>query len=126
MKILLIFSLIILHSCQDSGIIPNYGCTDTNAENYDSGAQVDDGSCILEYTYTWSNDIVPILSNCIDCHELTVSFAVNNSLNPEDNDMFRRINLTPNTPDFMPQGYDPLTSQNIEKIRIWLLEGAPE
>ena len=31
-----------------------------------------------------------------------------------------------NDPDFMPQGYDPLTSQNIEKIRIWLLEGAPE
>ena len=126
MKILLIFSLIMLHSCDDNGMIPSYGCMDPNAENYDLEAQLDDGSCILDYTYTWSNDIAPILLNCADCHNLSVSFAVNNNLNPEDNEMFRRINLDSNDPDFMPQGYDPLTSQNIEKIRIWLLEGAPE
>ncbi len=40
--------------------------------------------------------------------------------------MFRRINLDSNYPDFKPKGSEPLTSQNIEKIRIWLLEGAPE
>ena len=126
MKKILLIILVFLFSCEDSGILPNYGCTSLEAENFNSMANLDDGSCIQEYTYTWNNDISPIFSACIECHDFSVEMIINGNLNPDNNEMFRRINLDPVDSDFMPQGYDPLTDYNIEKIRIWLLEGAPE
>ena len=47
-------------------------------------------------------------------------------LDLETNDMFRRINLDQEETDYMPEGEPPLSEIDKEKIRIWLLEGAPE
>ena len=132
MKKIILLMLILLFSCEDEGIAPNYGCTDVNAANYDADSNVDDDSCIL--SLTWTDDIKEIFTLCIDCHfELKENYSsINNSgmiddLNPETNDMFRRINIEDvNDFEFMPQSYDPLSNTDIEKIRAWLLIGAPE
>jgi len=133
MKKIILLMALFLFSCEDSGIGPRYGCLDEDSINYDLTAIIDDGSCFYDYTYTWSQDIVPVFQVCIDCHgELNEDYSsivqsgMIDDLNPETNDMFRRINLDQEEADYMPVGEPALSEIDKEKIRIWLLEGAPE
>ena len=131
-KIILLISFL-LFSCEDDGITPTYGCTDIKATSasYDQYANVDDGSC--EYNFTWTQDISYIFETCINCHfaleesySSIVQSGMIDDLDIETNDMFRRINLDQEEADYMPVGEPPLSEIDKERIRIWLLEGAPE
>ena len=133
MKKIIILNILLIFSCDDSGVSPNYGCQDVDAINFDIDANVNDESCLYNYTYTWSNDMKQIFTTCINCHsELTEAYSsiyqsgMIDDLNPDTNDMFRRINLIEVEDEYMPLGEPPLSDENIDKIRIWLLEGAPE
>ena len=84
---IIITLVLMLSSCSENGRIPIYGCTDPNSINFDSDADVDDGSCDcfigtspwmcdeddLEFTcypYTYDNDIYDIFNDngCLGCH----------------------------------------------------------
>ena len=51
MKTIALLLTMLLFSCEDDGITPTYGCVNPSAVNYESNANVDDGSCVLEFTY---------------------------------------------------------------------------
>tara|TARA_Y100000996_G_C22265863_1_gene537895 strand:- start:97 stop:579 length:483 start_codon:yes stop_codon:yes gene_type:complete len=85
---IIITLVLILFSCSDEGVNPIYGCTNEQAPNYNSDANIDDGSCDCNvaspltwicdddayeyacYLYTYDNDIYDIFNNngCLDCH----------------------------------------------------------
>ena len=68
MRKLSLLILILLFSCEDDGISPNYGCMNETAFNYDENANVDDGSCDLG-SPDYLQYIQPIFdANCTSCH----------------------------------------------------------
>ena len=48
------------------------------------------------------------------------------TLNPENSDLYKRITLTPGTNGFMPDGGSPLASADINKILLWIQQGAKD
>ncbi len=140
MKILIPIILMFIFSCEDDGITPNYGCTNQNALNYDSSANVEDGSCIVSATYTYTSDIESIFINaCTGCHSASGGYtpylnsyeALDNCdcivpYNHSSSMLYDRITRENDEEGFMPDGEDPLTDEAIHKIKIWILEGLPK
>ena len=74
--------VLILSSCSDEGINPIYGCTEPTNTNYDSDANIDDGSCFCDPVgymtgfvdddcdFNYNQHIYDIFSDngCLDCH----------------------------------------------------------
>jgi len=137
MKKILPLIIIFIFSCEDDGVTPNYGCTNPEASNYQENANVDDGSCFLDITYSYTDDNIESIfsNNCISCHsssggqtpyldtynrikdcDCTVAF------NPDNSQLYNYIE-----DDTMPDGGgSPLSPEDKEKIRIWILGGMPE
>jgi len=129
--------ILILSSCSDKGEIPIYGCLDPNADNYDMGANVDDGSCVCEVNsnpiYTF-NDIVSVFNSyaCSNCH-FGSNGSINGDLNLENyDDIELRINKCNSTESLLIEKITIGTMATyaddslIEILGIWISEGAPE
>ena len=71
----LLLILLLLVGCEPETIVVEpedvYGCTDDDALNYNSEANVDDGSCYYEGDVTFYDDVFPIINvNCTyTCHQ---------------------------------------------------------
>ena len=138
----ILFSIcLFLFSCDDNGNIPTYGCLDPDSENYCGYCNVDDGSCYCgvedgEYTHTFSDILdaigeLPVDHRCTTCHSgdtpaqnfniedyNSVKSRVNDCANFETSLLLEKI-----TTGSMAQYAD----QNlINKLEIWISEGAPE
>ena len=137
MRQLSLLILILLFSCEDDGIFQNYGCMNEAAINYEQSANVDDDSCILNITYSYEGDIEQIFSsNCTICHSQSVNSPLPPFLNTYDliKNCDCTVALDPSASPlylnidsgYMPYESSPLSNEDKEKIRIWILEGMPE
>ena len=129
--------ILLLFSCSDEGEIPIYGCLDPYADNYDMGANVDDGSCVCEVNsnpiYTF-NDIVSTLNGyaCSGCH-FKSNGPIEGDLNLENyDDIELRIRKCNNAESLLIEKITigsmatHADSILIEILGIWISEGAPE
>tara|TARA_Y100000590_G_scaffold439708_1_gene564115 strand:- start:2526 stop:2921 length:396 start_codon:yes stop_codon:yes gene_type:complete len=129
MKNLLLIAVIFIYSCEDDGLVPNYGCTNLNAANYDSNANVDDGSCMINPTFdNYFKDL--FINSCSSCHSSEIESVENLTnvgwVNPGDPDnslLFQRISLPVKNPESMPQNLPNLNSVVTNNIKKWIEDG---
>ena len=136
MKIIIISLALLTYSCEDDGVSPNYGCTITDAVNYDMYANVDDGSCVIpentiQLTYeSYFRDVFN--QYCFGCHGYS-NFDRDDFLstgwvelgNPNISSLYNRINLPESDPLSMPQGQSNLGQDLIDKIQTWIENDCP-
>jgi len=79
---ILLIIVLLISSCDDQGIDPIYGCTDSIYDSYNPNANIDDGSCCEFYNsygnintdcpsyFKYEPDIYSFFSinGCLDCH----------------------------------------------------------
>ena len=136
MKIIIISLALLTYSCEDDGVSPNYGCTITDAVNYDMYANVDDGSCVIpentiQLTYeSYFRD--ELNQYCFGCHGYPnldrdgfLSKGWVELGNPNNSDLYNRINLPESDPLSMPQGQSNLGQDLIDKIQTWIENDCP-
>ena len=153
MKKIVVLLLIILFSCEDYGnplVVEIEGCTNPYSPNYNDSANLDDGSC--SYTFSYSNDIYLLLNNhgCLACHGNSggLNLSTRESLiegghhgspvilgDTEDNSLIINVLLGPlldpygttEIHEMDSQGYGTIfKSDEIDILRTWIEEGAPE
>ncbi len=102
-----------------------------------------DGSGAASAQVAFGRDVWPIFADrCIACHgprkqkgdlrldresdvfggELFEGVVVR--YDPDSSELMRRIALSPDDPDFMPKGDDPLTADELASLRAWIEAGA--
>jgi len=136
MKIILISLALLTVSCEDDGVSPNYGCTITDAVNYDTYANINDGSCIIPEntsTLTYESYFRSMLNqDCFGCHGYP-DFDKNEFLaigwvelgNPNSSSLYNRINLEESNPLSMPQNQSRLSQDLIDEIQTWIENDCP-
>ena len=147
MKKIVVLLLIILFSCEDYGnplVVEIEGCTDPYSPDYNSSANLDDGSC--SYTFSYSNDIYLLLSNhgCLGCHGNSggLDLSSRSSLleggnhgspvilgDIDNNSLLIKVLLGSynGIPEMDDAGYGTtFENSEIEILKKWIEEGAPE
>ena len=136
MKTIALLLSILLFSCEDGGIGPNYGCTNLDAVNYDPNANIDDASCILpdNSTLNYTSYFQNIFSSeCFVCHFNGANYSVEDLenigwLTPGDastSELYTRITLPESNVLSMPQNLPPLGTVTIIQIEEWINNGCP-
>ena len=151
-KLIIILSLFYM-SCEDNGVEPNCedvcgvcdgdnstcsGCTNMYADNFESEALVDDGSCLFTYDGVDEQTGIRTIINaaCTSCHpqdgglNLSTYFHImktagNSGISvianePSNSNLYIRIN------DDMPKDASPLSPNQKNAIRDWINQGANE
>ena len=150
MKKIVVLLLIILFSCEDYGnplVVEIEGCTDPYSPDYNSSANLDDGSC--SFTYLYSDDIYPLLNThgCVGCHSGSSSsggldLSTRESLveggqhgspvilgDIDNNSLLIKVLLGPynGIPEMDDAGYGTtFENSEIEILKKWIEEGTPE
>jgi hypothetical protein len=95
-------------------------------------------SVLGEEKIDFARQIHPILTQtCVECHGPerargklrldAAEFALGKVIvpgKPEESDLFLRVTLPPDDEDIMPPEGDPLTQEQTELLRLWILQGA--
>ncbi len=148
-KILVILSLLLIfQSCEDNGTGPHQ-CLEEVGDQDNDGICDDVDNCVGQYdcagicegsSVCFTSDILPIFNqNCVACHgnsgnlylgTYNSTMLTGNSGTPaivpgnlEQSEIWRRIFISGDMP---PSNEQPLTSNEIETIRLWILQGAVE
>ena len=133
MKIIIISLALLVYSCEDDGVSPNYGCTDTSANNYDTDATVNNGNCENTIQLTYESYFRDELNqHCFGCHGYPnldkdgfLSKGWVDLGNPNSSELYIRINLPESDSDFMPQNQSRLSQDLIDEIQTWIENDCP-